>query len=246
MSATDPDTDDTVSYAITAGNDDSKFSLDGTTGQLTVAGAFDISTTPFYRLTVEASDGNGGNASVRVTVSLTIAECHNGTAVPRPNEFTRLVRDCSVLLTAKDALRGTASLNWSPDTYIREWQGIYTGWLNGRVSLDVSTIHVKDVIVARLGLNGTIPPVLAGLVDLRRLDLDDNALTGEIPAALGQLESLETTDTSSATVSPGSIPAELGNLADLRILSLYANDLTGSIPPELGKLTKLDAAPAGR
>ena len=239
VSATDPDTDDTVSYAITAGNDDSKFSLDGTTGQLTVAGAFDISTTPFYRLTVEASDGNGGNASVRVTVSLTIAECHNGTAVPRPNEFTRLVRDCSVLLTAKDALRGTASLNWSPDTYIREWQGIYTGWLNGRVSLDVSTIHVKDVIVARLGLNGTIPPVLAGLVDLRRLDLDDNALTGEIPAALGQLESLELLHLFGNRLT-GSIPAKLGNLAKLQILSLYANDLTGSIPPELGKLRKLE------
>ena len=239
VSATDPDTDDTVSYAITAGNDDSKFSLDGTTGQLTVAGAFDISTTPFYRLTVEASDGNGGNASVRVTVSLTIAECHNGTAVPRPNEFTRLVRDCSVLLTAKDALRGTASLNWSPDTYIREWQGIYTGWLNGRVSLDVSTIHVKDVIVARLGLNGTIPPVLAGLVDLRRLDLDDNALTGEIPAALGQLESLELLHLFGNRLT-GSIPAKLGNLAKLQILSLYANDLTGSIPPELGKLGKLE------
>ena len=239
VSATDPDTDDTVSYAITAGNDDSKFSLDGTTGQLTVAGAFDISTTPFYRLTVEASDGNGGNASVRVTVSLTIAECHNGTAVPRPNEFTRLVRDCSVLLTAKDALRGTASLNWSPDTYIRKWQGIYTGWLNGRVSLDVSTIHVKDVIVARLGLNGTIPPVLAGLVDLRRLDLDDNALTGEIPAALGQLESLELLHLFGNRLT-GSIPAELGNLAKLQILSLYANDLTGSIPPELGKLGKLE------
>ena len=239
VSATDPDTDDTVSYAITAANDDSKFSLDGTTGQLTVAGAFDISTTPFYRLTVEASDGNGGNASIRVTVSLTIAECHNGTAVPRPNEFTRLVRDCSVLLTAKDALRGTASLNWSPGTYIREWQGIYTGWLNGRVSLDVSTIHVKDVIVARLGLNGTIPPVLAGLVDLRRLDLDDNALTGGIPAVLGRMESLEMLILLGNRLT-GGIPAELGNLADLRILSLYANDLTGSIPPELGKLTKLE------
>ena len=239
VTATDPDTDDTVSYAITAGNDGGKFSMNSTTGQLTVAGTFDIAATPSYMLTVEASDGNGGSATVSVTVSLTIAECHNGTVVPRPNEFKRLVRDCSVLLTAKDALRGTASLNWSPDTYIREWQGIYTGWLNGRVSLDVSTIHVKDVIVSRIGLNGSIPPVLVGLVDLRRLDLDDNTLTGGIPAALAQLESLEQLYLLGNRLT-GEIPSELGNLVNLRILSLYANDLTGNIPRELGKLTMLE------
>ena len=38
VSATDPDEDDTVSYAITSGNDAGKFSINSTTGQLTVAG----------------------------------------------------------------------------------------------------------------------------------------------------------------------------------------------------------------
>ena len=241
VSATDPDTDDTVSYAITGGNDDGKFSINVATGQLRVAGteAFNLAQTPYYTLTVEASDGNGGKGTAKVTVSLTIAECHNGTVVPRPDEFTRLVRDCSVLLTAKDTLRGTGDLNWSANTNIREWQGIFTGWLNPRVPLDVSTIHVKDLIVSRLGLNGTIPSVLAGLVDLHRLDLDDNALTGEIPASLGQIESLELLHLLGNRLT-GEIPAELGNLSNLRILSLYANDLTGNIPSELGKLTNLE------
>ena len=148
-------------------------------------------------------------------MSLTIAGCYNGTAVPRADERLRLVRDCSVLLTAKDALRGTASLNWSPDTPMREWHGIYTGYLGGRYSLDGANIHVKDVIVSRLGLNGSIPPLLAGLVDLRRLDLNDNQLTGEIPS-------------------------ELGGLSGIRYLSLYGNRLTGEIPPELGDLPNLE------
>ena len=215
VSATDLDTEDTVRYSITGGNDGGKFSINSTTGQLTVAGTLDIATTPSYSLTVEASDGKGGKDTARVTVALTIAACANGTVVPRPDEYPRLVRDCSVLLTAKDTLRGAANLNWSPNTPLRQWQGIFTGYLNRQYTLDGDTIHVTAVIVARIGLNGTIPPVLEGLVDLRRLDLDDNALTGNIPA-------------------------ELGNLLNLRILSLYANDLTGNIPHQLGKLTKLE------
>ena len=241
VAATDPDTGDTLTYAITEGNAAGKFAIDSATGQMSVAGttAFNLASTPYYALMVETSDGNGGTAMARVRVSLTIAACHNGTVVPRPDEYTRLVRDCSVLLTAKDTLRGTASLDWSADTPIREWQGIFTGWLNRRVPLDVATIHVKDVIVSRIGLNGSVPSVLAGLVDLHRLDLDDNALTGEIPAALGQLEYLELLHLLGNRLT-GSIPTELGNLSNLRILSLYANDLTGAIPAELGKLTRLE------
>ena len=240
VSATDPDTDDTVSYAITAGNAAGKFSINATTGQLTVAGAFDISDTPSYTLTVEASDGQGGKDTAEAVVSLTIADCHNGTAVPRHDERPRLVRDCSVLLTARDGLRGTANLNWSPDLSIHEWQGIYRGYLAGQNSLDGATnMHVTAVIVSGLGLNGSIPSLLAGLVDLRRLDLDDNALTGGIPVALGQLASLERLHLLGNRLT-GNIPVELGNLSNLRILSLYANDLTGDIPPELGKLTNLE------
>ena len=240
VSATDPDDGDTVGYAITAGNDAGKFSINSTTGQLTVAGTFDIAATPYYTLTVEASDGQGGKDTAEAVVSLTIADCHNGAAVPRHDERPRLVRDCSVLLTAKDGLRGTANLNWSPDLSIHEWQGIYRGYLAGQNSLDGATnIHVKAVIVSRLGLNGSIPAVLAGLVDLRRLDLADNALTGGIPVALGQLESLEQLHLLGNRLT-GNIPVDLGNLSNLRILSLYANDLTGDIPPELGKLTNLE------
>ena len=238
VSATDPDTDDTVTYAITGGNDDGKFAINTTTGQLTAAGTFAIASTPYYTLTVEASDGQGGTDTAEVTVSLTIAACANGTVAPRPEEHPRLVRDCSVLLTAKDTLRGTASLNWSANIPLRQWQGIYQGYLDSRASLDSATRHATAVIVSRLGLNGSIPPVLTGLVDLRRLALDNNALTGGIPAELGDLSGLRYLGLHRNRLT-GEIPPELGNLSNLDDLRLHGNQLVGEMPPDLRGLGSL-------
>ena len=236
--ATDPDTNDTVSYAITGGNEDGKFAISTTTGQLTSAGTFDIASTPYYSLTVEASDGQGGTDTAEVTVSLTIAACANGTVVPRPEEYPRLVRDCSVLLTAKDTLRGTASLNWSADIPLRQWQGIYQGYLDSRASLDPATRHVTDVRVSSLGLNGSIPSLLTGLVDLRQLLLDHNALTGGIPAELGDLSGLSYLGLHRNLLT-GEIPPELGNLSNLDNLRLHGNQLAGAMPSNLRALGSL-------
>ncbi len=71
VSATEIDEGDTVSYAITAGNEDGHFTIDAGTGAITVAGALDYETTSSYTLTVVASDGNGGSATAWVTVAVT-------------------------------------------------------------------------------------------------------------------------------------------------------------------------------
>ncbi|MDE2963436.1 MAG: hypothetical protein OXU26_05965, partial [Acidobacteriota bacterium] len=67
------------------------------------------------------------------------------------------------------------------------------------------------------------------------LDLNDNQLTGSIPAELGNLVNLRflVLDYNQLT---GAIPAELGDLANLQNLWLANNQLTGSIPSELGNL----------
>ena len=103
--------------------------------------------------------------------------------VPQPTQNPRLVRDCSVLLTTKDTLRGTAALNWSVDIPITEWDGVRR---RGTQPQSVGTLYLPDP-----GLDGTIPAGLSGLRGLRRLDQDGNALTGSIPAELGSLEDLE-------------------------------------------------------
>ena len=65
VAATDADTADTVTYAITAGNDAGLFAIDTGTGAITVAGTLDHETTSSYTLTVQASDGHADDGSDR-------------------------------------------------------------------------------------------------------------------------------------------------------------------------------------
>ena len=81
------------------------------------------------------------------------------------------------------------------------------------------------------------------------LDLSGNELTGPIPAALGDLELLQTLnlgrrwDPTSrqrfTNALTGPIPAALGRLSNLSSLNLGGNELTGPIPAELGNLANL-------
>ena len=230
VSATDPDTGDTVSYSITEGNEEGKFAIGGSTGEVTVAGALDPEAVAFYVLTVEASDGNGGMATATVGISLILSECSNGTVVPRPGDNPGLVRDCSLLLAARDTLAGDGSLNWSADLLMSSWQGV-------TVNLPPS-MRVQRLLLTDAGLTGSIPAALGGLDDLRRLELDDNMLTGEIPSELGRLSKLDQLYLFDNQLS-GGIPSELGSLTNLKYLSLYDNRLTGEIPTELGEMDNL-------
>ena len=89
------------------------------------------------------------------------------------------------------------------------------------------------------------------------LDLGGNELTGIIPAALGDLELLQTLHlggridptsrqwlTTNALTGP--IPDELGRLENLSSLWLGWNELTGRIPDALGNLANLEWLSLGR
>ena len=230
VSATDPDTGDTVSYSITAGNGDGKFAIGESTGAVTVAGVLDPEAVAFYLLTVEAADGNGGVATATVGISLILADCMNGTVVPSPNDNPWLVRDCSLLLSAKDALAGEGSLDWSADTALSAWQGVGATPNPPR--------HVTTLLLADLGLTGSIPTALGGLEGLQRLDLDGNMLTGEIPSELSRLSKLENLYLYDNMLT-GAIPPGLSRLSKLKNLHLNDNMLNGAIPPELGELKEL-------
>ncbi len=100
VSATDPDTDDTVTYAITAGNADGEFAIGVGTGQITVASALDYETTPSYTLTVEAGDDNDGAATAEVTITVTdVAE----TPPPAPQNLTAVVNEDGSVTLSWDA-----------------------------------------------------------------------------------------------------------------------------------------------
>ena len=72
--------------------------------------------------------------------------------------------------------------------------------------------------------------VVCDIDQVNELNLDNNNLSGSIPAALGDLGSLRALSLS-ANLLTGSIPAELGSLSSLQGLYLNGNQLEGSIPP---------------
>ena len=130
-----------------------------------------------------------------------------GSAAPDGAGNTTLRAECITLLEGKDALRGTAALNWAGGTAIASWDGITTGpW--GADLFGYAYTRVTKIKLPNKSLNGTIPAGLDDMLALIELDLSGNQLTGQIPP-------------------------ELGNLEHLAVLRLSGNALTGCIPPEL-------------
>ena len=82
VSATDPD-EDSVTYSLTAGNGEGKFSVHSDTGQVVVANALDYESVSSYTLTVEARDGKE-NGTARATVHISVTNVAEGTpSAPR-------------------------------------------------------------------------------------------------------------------------------------------------------------------
>ena len=69
IAATDAD-NDTLTYTL-SGTDASSFSIVSTTGQLQTNAALDYETKNVYSVTISVSDGNGGSASIAVTINVT-------------------------------------------------------------------------------------------------------------------------------------------------------------------------------
>ena len=156
--------------------------------------------------------------------------CWNDTAVPNPSQQPRPdARLHQPSRRLKDALRGTATLNWSVDTAITSWDG---------VKVSGSPVRVTSLVLVSEGLTGTIPPDLARLDGLEYLWLGYNQLTGEIPAALGGLASLKSLLFNRNRLT-GAVPRELGGLSRLESLWLNENQLSGEIPASLGDLGNL-------
>ena len=70
VTASDLDEGDTVSYSISSGNEAGQFSIDYSTGDITVVGALDYETTTSYTLTVEADDAKDGTDTATVNIAV--------------------------------------------------------------------------------------------------------------------------------------------------------------------------------
>ena len=157
-----------------------------------------------------------------------IESCSNGMAVPDPEANPGLVEDCRTLLGIREALGGSALLDWSPDTSIMKWEWIEVRGEPPRLHAISISLPPTDSYHPAL-LYGQIPPELGSLTELRILNLSHNELSGHIPPELGSLAKLEELRLNDNLLS-GGIPPELGNLVNLKVLYLSYNDLRGCIP----------------
>ena len=158
-----------------------------------------------------------------------------GQAVPNREDANRpLIRDCRLLLALKDALAGTAALNWSASLAIGSWTGVTIGGTPERAT---------GVNLSSSSLNGSIPDGLGDLSALTTLDLSSNQLTGAIPASLGDLSDLSTLKLSGNAFS-GCIPPALRDVTtnDLASVGLsYCDMLTPPPAPDGVELALADA-----
>jgi uncharacterized protein VirK/YbjX len=73
VQGTDPDSGDSLTYSITAGNSLAAFAINSQTGAITVANSnlLVLATHPTWPLTIKVTDNHGANSSATVTVNLT-------------------------------------------------------------------------------------------------------------------------------------------------------------------------------
>ncbi|KAJ6821175.1 pentatricopeptide repeat-containing protein [Iris pallida] len=98
--------------------------------------------------------------------------------------------------------------------------------------------RVVSLNLTSLDLVGTIPPHLANLTFLRRIDLSSNHFHGPIPQDLSGMSRLQYLHLSSNSLS-GVIPSKINHCLGLQIIDMSYNMLGGNIPTELGSLPSL-------
>lgn len=106
-----------------------------------------------------------------------------------------------------------------------------------------SSVSNLSTSLKRLGLqyntiSGDIPKDIGNLANLGYLVLDNNSFTGTLPSTFGRLSNLQVFSVENNKIS-GSIPLTIRNLTELISLELNANAFSGSIPSTVGNLTKL-------
>ena len=161
--------------------------------------------------------------------------CTRTTLGQQTDQVPDLAKDCNILMAAKDALRGTGTLNWSADTAMTGWDGVTVSGTPSRVT---------GLALSRRDLTGSVPPELGALSALRTLDLSWNKLRGSIPAVLGDLGELRSLSLYRTSLT-GSIPSELTGLSSLERLFLGENAFTGCLPRALRLVANHDLATLG-
>ncbi|KAL0759756.1 hypothetical protein Bca101_075906 [Brassica carinata] len=121
--------------------------------------------------------------------------------------------------------------------------GVVSDETNNTIACDCSfnnnmTCHITELILKSISLSGKLPPELAKLQYLQKINLVRNYLSGTIPVEWASMPYI-TSITLSANNLSGPLPTWLQNFKNLKILGIEGNQFSGTIPDELGNLTNL-------
>ncbi|XP_060210472.1 receptor-like protein kinase 7 [Lycium barbarum] len=116
------------------------------------------------------------------------------------------------------------------------WSGIFCshGFVTG---IRLSGINLRG--------KNTVPPIICGLKQLKRIELVDINLRGEFPRALYNCSKLEILDLSRNQFH-GTLPNDLHRMSSLTRLDLTGNFFSGTIPAAVAQLSKLQVLLLGR
>jgi Leucine-rich repeat (LRR) protein len=123
-----------------------------------------------------------------------------------------------------------------PEPCTAPWQGIECTTL----PQSDGHLHVNDLDLHRMRLNGTLPSSLFNLTYLQSLNFKSNSISGSIPLGIGHLSEVRTLDFSYNDFT-GVLPSGLANCTKLSSLLLPDNLLTGTLPEGLGNISSIDS-----
>jgi Leucine-rich repeat (LRR) protein len=107
--------------------------------------------------------------------------------------------------------------------------------LTGSISQFITMRNLEYFVLNQNQISGTLPASLGNLSRLLYMDLSNNQLSGPLLPWIGDLLRLEWLFLSGNNLN-GTIPSSVGNLLNLTALDLSLNAaLTGPIPDEIGR-----------
>nr|XP_023879270.1 receptor-like protein 9DC3 [Quercus suber] len=103
---------------------------------------------------------------------------------------------------------------------------------------------LEEMSLANTSFSNELPASMGNLDSLIALDMWGCNISGSIPSSIGNLTNLIYLKLSNNCLV-GNIPSSIGNLIQLAFLDLYGNRFTGSIPLGLANMTKLTVISLG-
>ena len=226
VSATDPDTNDTLTYTL-SGTDAASFSIVSTSGQLRTYAALDYETKSLYLVTITVSDGSLTDS---ISVTISVALVGDTTINPPLSQRTQQVRDAIVSAVDVDRLDDVTPVHLAAisNLYLSSTgiTSLKTGDFAGLTNLQ--SLHMTSNSISDIS-------ALANLTSLTRLILHSNSISDISPLEnLTKLKNLNLMHNSISDIST------LESLTALTNLGLSNNSISNISPlDDLTSLTTL-------